>query len=159
VNGTIPLALGVLIVSAVSGCGASPAAPARTSPGSATADLTGTWNGTGSDPQGPVTLTWTLTQAGTTLSGVARMEPANTTDGSCGSCHKLKAGTLSGTMVGTALTLTLDFPAGGGDLTPLCGITLTATTSDVTSGRIASAYTGTTTCEGPISGGALVMTR
>ena len=62
-------------------------------------------------------------------------------------------------MVGAALTLTLDFPAGGSDITPLCGITITATTSDVTPGRIAAAYTGTTTCEGPIAGGALVMTR
>jgi hypothetical protein len=113
----------------------------------------------GSDPQGPETFTWTLTQSGTNLSGTARLEPANTTDGSCGSCHKQKTGTLSGTMVGTALTLTLDFPAGGSDLTPLCGITMTATASDVSARRIAAAYTGTTTCEGPISNGALVMTR
>jgi hypothetical protein len=57
------------------------------------------------------------------------------------------------------LTLTLDFPAGGTDITPLCGITMTATTTDVAAGRIAAAYTGTTTCEGPITDGTLVVMR
>jgi len=147
--------LAVLIVSLVSGCGASPAAP-----GSAlTAALGGTWVGVGSDPQGPETLTWTLIQSGTNVSGTAQLEPAITTDGSCGSCHKQKSGTVSGTIVGTVLTMTLDFPAGGSDLTPLCGIRMLATSPDVASHRIAAAYTGTTTCEGPFSDGALVMTR
>lgn len=66
---------------------------------------------------------------------------------------------MSGTISGTALTLTLDFPEGGSDLTPLCGLTMTATTTDVAAGRIASAYTGSTTCEGPITDGRLVMAR
>ena len=36
---------------------------------------------------------------------------------------------------------------------------MTATTTDVAAGRIASAYSGSTTCEGPISDGALLMSR
>jgi hypothetical protein len=165
VTRTIPLALVVLVVSFVSGCGGSPAAPGATPPvatppsGSVFADLSGAWIGTGTDPQGPETLKWTLTQAGASLSGTARLDPADATDGTCGSCHKQKTGTVSGSMEGSVLKLTLDFPAGGNDLTPLCGITITATTSDVATGRIAAAYTGTTTCEGPIAGGSLVMTR
>jgi hypothetical protein len=93
------------------------------------------------------------------ISGTSVLEPADRTDGTCGSCHKQKVGTVSGSIVGATLTLTLAFPSGGGDLTPLCGITMTATTSEVTDGRIAAAYTGTTTCEGPITDGTLMMVR
>ena len=62
-------------------------------------------------------------------------------------------------MTNGALSLTLDFPAGGSDTTPLCGLTMKATTSDIVAGRIAAAYTGTTTCEGPIADGTLVVRR
>lgn len=161
------LAFGGLILWSASGCGASPAAPAApTAPAATTpsgpaasTNLTGTWTGTGTDAQGPETFTWTIAQSGSALSGTALMQPANTTDGTCGSCHKQKAGTLTGTMSGTVLTLTLAFPDGGNDLTPLCGITMTATTSNMTPSRIVAAYTGSTTCEGPITDGALVMAR
>ena len=34
-----------------------------------------------------------------------------------------------------------------------------ATTSDIAAGRIAASYTGTTTCEGPITDGKLTVTR
>jgi hypothetical protein len=87
------------------------------------------------------------------------LDPTDSTDGSCGSCHKQKTGTMSGTLSGGALTLTLDFPAGGTDMTPLCGITMNASTTDVAAGRIAAAYTGTTTCEGAISDGTLTVVR
>lgn len=139
---------------AITGCSSSPAAP-----NPATLNISGLWSGTGTDAQGPETFRWTLTQTGTTLTGTAIMNPANAADGSCGSCHKQKTGTVTGTISGTALTLTLDFPRGGSDLTPLCGITMNASTSDVAAGRIAGAYTGTTTCEGPITDGTLVVTR
>jgi hypothetical protein len=151
------LAVGLLVV--LSAC-ASPRAPSVTAPtGDPPSDLRGGWTGSGTDPQGPVVFRWSLTQTGTTLNGVVMMDPVDPSDGSCGSCHKQKAGTVSGTINGTALTLTLDFPEGGADVTPLCGLRLTATANDVTPRRIAASYTGTTTCEGPIAGGALVMTR
>ena len=53
----------------------------------------------------------------------------------------------------------LDFPAGGADITPLCGITIHAATADIVARRIAAAYTGTTTCEGPITDGTLMVVR
>ena len=90
-------------------------------------NLTGTWTGTGTDAQGAETFTWTVTQTGDRLSGSVVLDSANRNDGSCGSCHKQKSGTLAGTLSGGALTLTLDFPAGGSDITPLCGITMHAT--------------------------------
>jgi hypothetical protein len=164
VNSLLRLIVSALGLLPALGCGSS---PAPTSPSSAPlalmtlsgTNLSGTWNGSGTDAQGPETFTWSLTQTGQAISGTSILEPADATDGTCGSCHKQKVGTVSGAITGTTLTLTLAFPAGGADLTPLCGITMTATTSDATQDRIAAAYTGTTTCEGPITDGTLVMVR
>jgi hypothetical protein len=147
-------------------CGSSASAPASPTtaspapgPGSSAANLTGTWTGTGGDAQGAETFIWSITQTGDRISGAAVLDSANRNDGSCGSCHKQKTGTLAGTLSGGALTLTLDFPAGGDDITPLCGITMHASSSDITAGRIAAAYTGTTTCEGAITDGTLTVSR
>ena len=160
----LTLALGGPLLFLLFGCGASPAAPAApagstTTTTTSTTNLTGTWTGTGTDAQGPETFRWTVTQTGDRITGTAVMNSANPTDGSCGSCHKRKSGTLAGTFSNGALTLTLDFPAGGSDITPLCGITMHASTSDIAAGRIAAAYTGTTTCEGPITDGTLTVAR
>jgi len=148
------------IAIATAACG-STQMPATTAPTAVDvpSDLAGNWTGTGNDPQGAVTFAWTLTQTGAALSGRASMNSTNPNDGSCGSCHKQKTGTISGSVSGGAVTLTLEFPEGGADITPLCGLRLTAAAADVTSHRIAATYTGTTTCEGPITGGTLVMTR
>ena len=139
---------------AATGCGATPAAP-----NAATVNLTGLWTGTGSDAQGPETFTWTVTQTGDRITGSAIMNSANPNDGSCGGCHKQKNGTITGTLSGGALALTLAFPEGGSDITPLCGITMTASTTDIAAGRISARYTGTTTCEGPITDGSLTVVR
>lgn len=146
-----PLCILAVLVTATS-CGSSPAAPSA-------ANLTGTWIGAGKDAQGPETFTWTVTQTGDRITGQVVLDPVDPNDGSCGSCHKRKNGTLAGTLSNGALALTLDFPAGGTDLTPLCGITMRASTSDITTGRIAATYTGTTTCEGPIADGTFTVTR
>jgi hypothetical protein len=155
-----PLILAALVVTAT-GCGSSPAAPntGTTTTTPSTANLTGTWTGTGKDAQGAETFRWTVTQTGSQLTGQVALSPVDPNDGSCGSCHKQKNGTLTGTISGGAVTLTLDFPSGGTDITPLCGITMNASTSDVASGRIAAAYTGTTTCEGLITDGTFTVTR
>ena len=144
------------------GCGSSPALPTTSAPSAAApsaTNLSGTWTGTGTDAQGPETFKWSVTQTGNQITGSVVLDPADPTDGSCGSCHKKKTGTLTGTLTAGALTITLDFPAGGADLTPLCGITMHAATSDVAAGRITASYTGTTTCEGPITDGRLTVTR
>jgi len=160
----IILIAGAIVSTAGCASGSSPSAPTITTttttiPGSTSASLVGTWRGTGNDAQGAETFTWTVTQNGNQLSGSAVLNSANPDDGSFGSCHKQKTGTLAGTLSNGSLTLTLDFPAGGSDITPLCGITMHATTSDVATGRISAAYTGTTTCEGPITDGTLTVTR
>jgi hypothetical protein len=160
-----PLIVAALLLP-LAGCG-SPALSVSTAPTTTTTptptpsatDLTGTWTGTGTDAQGPETFKWTVTQTGDRLTGSVVMDSANPNDGSCGSCHKRKSGTLAGTLSGGALSVTLDFPEGGTDITPLCGLTMNATTADVAPGRISASYTGTTTCEGPISDGKLTVTR
>src|SRR4051794_6091539 len=94
-------------------CGSSPAAPVSALPvviAPAAGNLTGTWTGTGTDAQGAETFKWVLTQDGDRLTGSAVLDSANPTDGSCGSCHKQKHGTLSGTLSNGGLALTLDFP-------------------------------------------------
>ncbi|MCU1385342.1 MAG: hypothetical protein JWL71_4039 [Acidobacteria bacterium] len=162
VTGSAPLLVAALFLP-LAGCGSSPAVPTATAPASAAApsiaNLTGTWTGTGTDAQGPEMFTWTLTQVGDRLTGSAVLDPADPNDGSCGSCHKQKHGTMTGTVANGALTLTLDFPDGGADITPLCGITMHAATSDIASSRITASYTGTTTCEGPITDGKFTVTR
>ena len=158
----VPLFAAVLLIP-LAACGSpaapNPAAPTTTTTTGSAANLTGTWTGTGKDAQGPETFRWVVTKIGDNITGAAVLEPTDPADGSCGSCHKKKTGTLAGTLVGGALALTLDFPAGGTDITPLCGITMHATTTDVAAGRIAAAYTGTTTCEGQITDGTLVVMR
>jgi hypothetical protein len=147
----------------VAGCGSPASAPSSptgmAAPAVPVTTVAGTWIGTGSDAQGSETFSWTITQTGTSLTGTAVLDSANRNDGSCGSCHKQKSGTLSGTLSNGALTLTLDFPEGGTDITPLCGITMHATATDIAAGRINATYTGTTTCEGPINDGTLTVTR
>jgi hypothetical protein len=165
VNIFVPLLAAAIFTAA--GCGSPAAVPSAPTanpgappvPSSSAANLTGTWTGTGTDAQGAETFVWTVTQNGDQLTGSATMNSANPSDGSCGSCHKQKAGTLTGTMTNGALSLTLDFPAGGSDITPLCGLTLKAATNDIAGGQIAAAYTGTTTCEGPIADGTLIVRR
>ena len=152
------------LLTSLAGCGSPASAPstptgATPPPASSAANLTGTWTGTGTDAQGAETFRWNVTQTGDRLSGSAVLDSADRNDGSCGSCHKQKTGTLAGTLSNGALTLTLDFPEGGTDITPLCGITMHVTTSDMAAGRIAATYTGTTTCEGAITDGTLIVKR
>jgi hypothetical protein len=163
-----PLLIAAFLASAI-GCGTSPpaaptvpAAPNPVAPApapGASLNLSGAWTGVGTDAQGPEKFRWTLTQTDSAVAGTAILEPADPTDGTCGSCHKQKSGIITGRISENALTLTLDFPRGGNDLTPLCGLTLTATATELAAGRIAALYTGSTTCEGPITDGMLVVSR
>jgi hypothetical protein len=80
-------------------------------------------------------------------------------DGTCASCHKIKGGTLSGTISGAGLTVTMVFPTGGDVPTPICGVTFEATAAGITKDRIVATYSGVDSCEGPITDGAFTMTR
>jgi hypothetical protein len=158
-NAAFSLLAALLLSWSVCACGSTaapsvPAAPSSTS----SLNLSGTWSGTGSDVKGPEIVTWGLMQSGAALSGTAELRAVDPKDGSCGSCHKNKQGTFSGTLSGSALTLTMTFPSGGADDTPLCSITVNATAS-ASDRTITATYDGSDTCEGLLANGTLAMTR
>jgi hypothetical protein len=127
-------------------------------------NLTGTWHGTGSDfwlktsATDGMHVTWVLTQSGSVVSGTVESTPLNATDGSCSSCHRAKGGTVAGTISGTALTLTMDFPGRAGEITPACSVSFNGTATIATP-SFTTAYTLTDSCEGPFINGTLTMTR
>jgi hypothetical protein len=138
----------------------TPTAPIAPTTPTAPLNITGAWNGAGSDPQGSEKMSWMVAQNGSAVSGTADLAPLNAADGSCASCHKFKTGTISGSLSGTSLAMRIVFPSGGdGVPTPMCTITFDASAASVSSSRIDATYTGDDSCEGPFVGGTFVMTR
>jgi hypothetical protein len=124
------------------------------------ADLSGHWSGSANDSQGPTAVTWVLTQSGANVSGTVHTTALNPDDGSCSSCHRNKSGTVTGTLNGSSLTLTMFFAAGGdGDPTPACSATLSVSSTSVSATNVVSAYSGSDTCEGAFTNGAMTMKR
>jgi hypothetical protein len=155
-------AFGAFVVLSAIACGGG--SPATTSPTGATSmssalNLAGTWNGSGSDAHGPELMTWSLTQSGAAISGTADMRPVDPSDGTCGSCHKYKKGTVAGTADASGATLTIHFPSGGDVPTPMCDISFRISAAGSIVTRIGSTYTGDDSCEGPINDGTLTMDR
>lgn len=156
--------VGALVVACLSACESMSSPP--TAPSSAPAPtagptgalLSGTWSGTGSDSFSPELVTWVVNQSGGALSGTAELKAVDPADGTCGSCHKVKKGTLTGTLSGSSLTISMTFPAGGDVPAPMCSAELSATGS-VADGRIAATYTGSDTCEGVYSNGVISLAR
>jgi hypothetical protein len=149
------------------GCAGSPSPPAAPSsvagtpsgPTAAPLNLSGTWTGNGSDGLGPETFSWVLAQSGDALSGTVSMRPLSETDGSCTSCHKVKDGSISGSVSGTAVTLKMSFALGGSQPTPTCLVTMDVSASNVTSTSLASSYNGSDSCEPAVALGSITMTR
>jgi hypothetical protein len=136
---------------------AAPSAPPTSSPPSL--DLTGTWTGSGSDGLGPETFTWVLAQSGAALTGSVSMRPLSLTDGSCGSCHKVKDGSISGMVSGTTVTLRMSFALGGSQPTPTCLVIMDVAASGVSSTSLSSSYNGSDSCEPAVALGSIMMTR
>jgi hypothetical protein len=142
----------------------SPAAPAPAPPSPAppsvpgSVAVTGTWTGRGADSFSPELVTWVIEQSGSALSGTAEINAVDPADGTCGSCHKVKRGTLTGTLSGSAITISMKFPAGGDVPTPICVADFSAT-GTVVDRRITATYTGTDTCEGVYSNGVMDLAR
>src|SRR5262245_11503524 len=89
--------------------------PATTPPSSspvptAGPGVTGSWTGTGSDSFSAERIVWTLTQSDSNVTGRVELAPMDPDDGSCASCHKLRKGTVAGTIDGSTLTLRMNFP-------------------------------------------------
>lgn len=135
-------------------CNSSPAAPVAPA-----LNLSGMWSGDGSDTQGRVNLTLTLAQSGTKLTGTAVTRAADAADGSCASCHKNKAGTLTGEVLGSSILMKILFPTGGDVPTPICSVTINATSSQINGATIPMTYSGEDSCEGPFADGAVMISR
>ncbi|HEY3162413.1 MAG TPA: hypothetical protein VGJ78_25825 [Vicinamibacterales bacterium] len=135
-----------------------PTAPAPSPSGPGSVVVTGTWTGTGSDSFSPELVTWVIAQSGSALSGTAEINAVNPSDGTCGSCHKVKRGTLTGTLSGNTVSISMKFPAGGDVPTPICVADFNAT-GTVVDRRITATYTGTDTCEGVYSNGVMDLAR
>ena len=141
--------------------GAPPAAPPP-SPAPAALDLSGRWSGTANDSQGPATVAWQLVQTGANVTGTAKTNAVDPNDGACSSCHRNKSGSVTGTLNGSTLTLTLFFAAGAdGDPTPACSATLNASAISVSpsSATLVASYSGSDTCEGAFANGTMTMRR
>ena len=139
----------------------SPAAPAPPTPTPAVpgpVSLSGTWTGMGSDSFSPERVTWVIAQSGASLSGTAEINAVDPSDGTCGSCHKVKKGTLTGALSGSAITISMKFPAGGDVPAPICDADLSAT-GTIVDRRITATYTGSDTCEGVYSNGVIELAR
>lgn len=160
------------VIAAAIACGSSVTMPSSTTPQATmttttaittpitTGALGGVWRGTGSDSQGATIVTWTLTQTGSTVSGAVKTQAVNPNDGSCGSCHRNKSGTFSGSIDGATLMLTMHFAAGAdGDPTPECDATLSGSASMPAANQLTAIYSGADSCEGPFLNGNLPMTR
>jgi hypothetical protein len=112
------------------------------------------------DSQGATHVTWSLTQSGNSIAGTVKTQAVDPADGSCGSCHRNKSGTFTGTMSGAGLTLTMFFAAGAdGDPTPACTATLAGSASSGAADHLLATYSGSDSCEGAFENGTLSMTR
>lgn len=132
----------------------SPAAPVP-----APLTVSGRWSGQGSDVQGNATFILTLTQTGSSVTGTA-VTLGDANDGSCASCHKSTNGTVSGSLTGTKLTLSMFFPSGNdGVPTPMCSVRMSAVADSVSARTLRATYTGDDSCEGPITGGSFSLTN
>jgi hypothetical protein len=160
--------IGLFVMSIAAGsCGSSamPAAPstpvpATPAPAATAIDVSGNWSGGATDSQGPTTVAWTLTQSGSTVAGTVRTAALHPDDGSCGSCHRNKSGTVTGTVSSASLMLTMSFAAGvDGDPTPECSATISVSSVSVSGAAVAATYLGSDTCEGAFNNGTLAMHR
>jgi hypothetical protein len=151
---------GTLVAGSLPACQSTALAPTPSAqiPSATASNISGMWNGTGSDSYSPELVTWVLTQSGTSVTGTVEFKPLDASDGSCASCHKVKKGTFSGTLSGSALSVAMNFPAGGDVPTPICVADLNGTAT-VGDRRITATYSGTDTCEGLFADGKIELSR
>jgi len=147
-------------------CGAGTGMPGASSPGSPAEPPTFTGTGVdanlntgGAGGMGTTVVSWTVTQAGTSVSGTMKTQSTDS-PGTCASCHRSRTGTLTGTITGTTLEWTASFPADpAADPTPVCTATLKGTIPDITANSVSGTYKGNDKCEGDYTDGTLTMAR
>ena len=127
--------------------GASSSTPAA--PSASSVNVAGSWRGTATDSSGEGSLTLQVTQSGTDLSGAVTMSVITVTG----------RGTVTGTVSGSTIRLTITIPAGGFDA-PFSGCTATVSgDGQASASAINASYTGTNSCSGPVTKGQLTLTK
>jgi hypothetical protein len=127
--------------------GASSSTPAA--PSASSVNVAGSWRGTATDSSGEGSLTLQVTQSGTDLSGTVTMSVITVTG----------RGTVTGTVSGSTIRLTITIPAGGFDA-PFSGCTATVSgDGQASASAINATYTGTNSCSGPVTKGQLTLTK
>jgi hypothetical protein len=90
-----------------------------------------------------------VTQSGANLSGTMTMSVTTVTG----------RGTLTGTVSGSTIHLTITIPAGGFDA-PFASCTATVSgDGQATATSITATYTGTNSCSGPVTKGELTLSK
>jgi hypothetical protein len=123
----------------------SAACGSKTTPSPTPLNLAGTWSGTLVIPESATTgsalaLTWTASQNGVNVSG-----PHTVTHPQTGLSF---SGTLTGTLSGTNLTLTMTVPRGNVPISPTCSITGVGVMSATTTSIAGTLTTVLSQCDG-----------
>jgi hypothetical protein len=142
------LFLPLLVLTLTAACkGTSSSAPAA--PSVTVVSLAGSWRGTATDSSGPGTVSMQVTQSGTNLTGTVSMSVITATG----------RGTLTGTVSGSSIHLTIAIPAGGFDA-PFASCTASVSgDGQASASSITVIYTGTNSCSGPITKGELTLSK
>ncbi len=112
------------------------------------------------DSQGATRVTFALTQSGDSVVGTVKTQAVDPADGSCGSCHRNKSGTFTGTISAGTVKMTMFFAAGvDGDPTPACTATLGGIAATPAVDQLLVTYVGRDSCEGDFENGTLTMAR
>ncbi len=150
--------LGALALTACGGSTSSPAAP------SSPTSVSGTWTGSSHDTTGQETMSWNVTQSGSSLSGTMGMSDSGR--GMMGN------GTMTGTVDGNTVTFHMNVPTGDfSGMMSSCsmavdgqanmssdGHTMTGTYTGSLSGMMSGGMMGQS-CGGAMSNGQFTLTR
>jgi hypothetical protein len=138
----------IILAIAVSSCGggsSSPSAP------STPANINGTFAGAASDSSGPGTMTWQITQSGTSFSGNLTMTDSTT--------NVTGRGSVSGTVSGSTIQFSISVPAGGFDGAYASCSSSVSGSGTASSTSITGSYSGSNTCSGTIGSGQLTLNK
>jgi hypothetical protein len=123
-----------------------------TDPTDRPASLTGTWRGTITVTNITATMTWTLTQTGSAVTGPAVI--------GLSSGAVLMNGTVSGTLSGSTLPFTLTVSPGGIPAQPACTGQIAGTNTVSGTSTMNGSYTvASSTCTTGLTSGTFTLTR
>jgi hypothetical protein len=144
-GGTLTRLAAVLTTCAILGAcgGSSPTTPS-------TLNIAGVWAGDIVTILGNQRTTWTLSQSGTNVTGPVVVANAGI---------PVISGALTGTISGSTLTYSINIPAGGILISPTCTGHIDGTMNLPNERQMSGKFTGTSTCNAPISGGDLTLSK